>query len=288
MTIQTQVQVSTHQVPCGQYSIFDIETASDITEFERAVYLVINEHSDWDKGESHGLSYQRLADLLNIKHRSQVVRAVQSLIAKGWLSIDRQRKKDGANIYRITHHKCPPEHMPRDKDGRPKKCAIPRDTGSPTRLVAEGKLDWRAMVQWIVNKINSNWITGIVEMTVRKANELLSFGMHTIIDNTRRLIEVGLLERLSAKNEPGEFQLYPMPYPDRKKRAEPKYDRPMPLIKGWFYSFNKRWRFNRDTFEVQKEDVGGEWRYSTMDELRNINKAIYKDFQHLQTARILQ
>lgn len=274
-----EIQETTMQVPCGAYSIFDRETAADVTEFERAVYIVINEHSNWEYGESHGLSYQRLANLLNVKHRSQVVRAVKSLIAKGWLVVDRQRKRDGANIYRLTHHKCPPDKVPVDSDGRPKKCAVPFKDGSPTRLLADSTLDWRAMVQWIMSKINSDWITGVVEMTCREADRLLRFGMRTIIDNTKKLIEVGLLERLTAKNEASVFQLFPKPYPERKERKERKCkEKPLAFVKGWYYSYNKRWRLNRETEQVQCEGVDGGWQNSNMQELLNINPKIHVAF----------
>ena len=272
------VQVSTQQVPIGPHSIFD--SPEELTEFERACYLVMNEHSNWDTGITHALSYKRLANLLNVKHRSQVIRAVQSLINKGWVRVEAQRKSDKANIYKLTHHQCEPEDVPLDADNRPKKCAVPRGDGSASRLVAEGKLDWRAMVQWFVKKVNSNWVTGIVQMTVREAGNLLNFSLQTICDNVKKLTDCSLLERRSQKNQASEFQLYPKPYPDRKERTEYMWDKqPLPLIEDWYYSFNKRWRFHRETLMLQMQDEIGKWRDSSMSILMDINLKIYRDFR---------
>lgn len=272
-------QESTHQVPCGSYSIFDVEISKSVTEFERAVYLVINEHSNWELGISHALSYQKLADLLNVRHRSQVIRAVKSLIDKGWLRVEAQRKSDGANIYKITHHLCKPEDIPLDRDNRIQKCAVPSGEGSPTRQLEEKKIDWRVMVDWFVKKINSDWVTGIVEMTVREANNLVRFSRQTICDNARKMAESGLVRRISAKFRASVFQLIPKPYAERRERAECKGPRPLPKIQGWFYSYNKRWRFHEDTLELMMEEPGGRWRYTNMEELYAINPKIHRAFK---------
>ena len=281
MNDKTQVpdiQVSTQQVPIGPHSIFD--PPEELTEFERACYLVLNENSNWDTGITHALSYTRLANLLNVKHRSQVIRAIRSLINKGWVSVETQRKIDKANVYKLTHHKCEPEDVPLDADNRPQKCAVPRGEGSASRLVAEGKLDWRPMVQWFVQKVNSDWITGIVKMTVREAGNLLNFSFQTICDNVQKLVDCSLLERLSKKTQASVFQLYPKPYPDRRKRAEYMWDhKPLPLIKDWYYSYNKRWRFHRETLILQMEDEAGMWRDTSMPVLMSINMKIYRDFR---------
>jgi len=284
-----EIQVSTHQVPCGQHSIFDRDY--DVTEFERAVYLIINYHSHWDGGYSHALSYRMIADKLGVKHRSQVVRAVKSLIAKGWLSIDRQRLTDGANIYKITHHNCLPEQVPLDADQRPQKCAIPHGEGSAVVLVEEGKLSWRAMVQWFVSKIFSDWRTGIVQMSIRMANDLMSFCMQTICDNAKKLTQIGLFKRLSARNAMSEYQIYPQPYPEKHERqARQWYEKPLPLINGYYYAYNRRWRFSRENLRVQMEDVCGKWRYASMSELLEINPQIHRAFTEYidRLARMMQ
>ena len=277
-TLIPEVQESTHQVPCGPHSIFDPEQV--VPEYCRAVYLVMNYHSNYGSGITHALSYQRLAELTGVKHRSQPIRAVRWLIENGWTEKHGIRKADGANFYKLTHHKCPPEDVPWDNNNRPLKCAVPQKDGSAPELVKQGKLDWRAMVQWYVNKINSDWITGVVEMTVRKSYQLLKFGMQTICDNTKKLIECGLLNRLSPQNHASVFQLYPKPYPERKERKIPAWHKkPLALIKDWYYSYNKRWRFHRKTLRIQMKNVDGRWRDSGMSELLNINTKIHADFR---------
>ena len=272
-----EIQESTHQVPCGKYSIFDPDMK--VPEFNRAVYLRLNEHSNWDTGITRPVSNRDLAKLLNVKCGSQVNRAIKWLIKEGWLKIEGQRKSDGTHFYRLVHHKCAPDKVPLDKDNRPQKCAVPMGRGSATALLAEGKITWRVMVDWFVKKVHSNWITGVVEMTCREANKLLRFSLQTICDNAKTMCEVGLLERLSEKCQASVFQLFPKPYPERRERADYKGKKPLPLIKDWYYSYNKRWRFHKDTLQLMKKDFDGKWLDTEMSELLEINPKIYKDFR---------
>ena len=269
-----EVQETTHQVPCGSNSIFE---ADDLTGFERAVYLVINHHSFWHIGESHYLSYKTLAKLLNVKHRSQVIRAVKSLIKKGWLELIGTRKVDGANRYRVVHHKCDPSEVPLDGDRQPKKCAVQMGKGSAMQLLADGVIDWRVMLQSVIQKIYSDWVCGIVKMTVRETMKLARFTAKTVKRNTEKMLEIGLAQRLSDKFRATELQLFPKPYPQRKERKIP-YPKQMKCVKGWYYSHNKLWRFHRETFRLQMCEHGGRWRDSSMNELQKINPSIHHDF----------
>ena len=278
----SDIQETTHQVPCGKYSIMDPDLS--IPEFNRAVYLLLNQHSNWDTGITHAVSNRDLAKMLNVKYASQVNRAIKWLIKNGWVKIEGQRKSDGANLYRLVHHKCAPEEVPLDKDNRPQKCAVPMGRGSATQLLAEGKITWRVMVDWFVKKVHSDWITGIVEMTCREANKLLGFGLQTICDNSKTMREVGLLERISEKCQASVFQLFPKPYPKRRERAEYKGKKPLPLIRGWYYSYNRKWRFHSETLSLMKEDFDGKWIHSEMSELLEINPKIYKDFREYMDA----
>ena len=272
------VQESTMQVPCGKYSIFDL-SCHDLSSFDISVYLVINWKGDWDTGVSHGLSYQQIADILGVKHREQVIRSIKRLIKAGFLKKHAKRKSDGANIYEVVHHNCAPEDVPLDKDNRPQKCAIPAKAGSPMQLMAEGKLSWRLMLQWVTSKINSDWISGIVKQTVREVNQRLRFSMQTICDNAKQLCQLGLMERLSKPHEASEYQLYPGPYPDRRERADYKGKKPLPLIGDWYYSYSKRWRFHKESLRLMMEDVDGRWRDTGMSELLTINPKIHADFR---------
>lgn len=271
-----EVQESTMQVPCGPYSIFDLSCHS-LHEFDRAVYWVINEYSYWDTGVSHALSYNRLAELLNVACSSQVKRAVRHLIDAGFLKIRGRRKSDRTNIYNVIHHKCPPDQVPLDEDGRPQKCAVPRGKGSGSALLADSKISWREFVQWMINKISSDWSSGEVAMTIDKASQLLRFCRQTICDNFRKLRKVCLLQRLSSKFRAGIYRILPKPYPKRKERAAYKGKKPLKLKGDWYYSHNRRWCFHKDNFHVLMKD-GDKWRDSSMHELSKINAAIHRDF----------
>lgn len=273
----SDIQETTHQVPCGNYSIMDPDLS--IPEFNRAVYLKLNEISNWDTGITRPVSNRDLAKMLNVKYASQVNRAIKWLIKNGWVKIEGQRKSDGTNFYRLVHHKCAPDEVPLDKDNRPQKCAVPMGRGSATQLLAEGKITWRVMVDWFVKKVHSNWITGVVEMTCREANKLLGFGLQTICDNSKTMREVGLLERISEKCQASVFQLFPKPYPKRRERADYKGKKRLPLIRGWYYSYNKKWRFHKDTLRLMKKDFDGNWIDAGMSELLEINSKVYKDFR---------
>ena len=272
-----EIQESTMQVPCGPFSVFDL-TRHELSEFDRAVYVVINEHSHWDTGISHPLSYKRIAQLLNIKHHPQITRAVKSLIAAGFLKKHGTSQTTGANIYQVVHHNCAPEATPLDTDGRPQKCAVPRGQGSPTALCAAGVIAWREMMFWIVRKIHSDWTEGTSSMTVLEMRKQIRLSTKTICAIPRRLSELGLLERLSAKFRKTLFKLRPAPYPERKKRASYKGKRPLPVIGMWVYSYNKRWRFHKETHRLMMQEECGRWRDTNMAELFGINTQIHRDF----------
>ncbi len=133
-----EIQETTYQVPCGEHSIFDPE--QKVPAYEKALYLVVNEYSDWETGISHALSLRKLAGLTNVNCHSQVHRGLRWLIENGWLIVEGKRKSDGAYFYRVIQHKCDPQDTPVDKDGRPQKCAVPRGKGSPSQLLADGEI----------------------------------------------------------------------------------------------------------------------------------------------------
>lgn len=277
------IQVSTMQVPCGPFSIFDLEH-HDLPEFRRAVYLAINEHSNWDTGISHPLSYQRLSDYLNVNDLTQVAHAVRDLIADGWLFIEGRCKLTGANIYKVVHHRCDPCDVPLDRDNRPQKCAVPRGAGSPSALLAAGKITWREWVYWIVRKVHSDWTDGISRLTIKAMSKLIRFSWQNLCDIPKRLEKLGLFKRISAKFRETVLQLFPGPYPKRRKRKPYKGKRPLPYLDGWYYSYNKRWRFHKDTLRLMMEDVDGSWRHASMSELLEINSKIYHDFRDWMDA----
>ena len=240
----------------------------------------MNEHSNWDTGVSHALSLRRLAELLNVNSHSQIHRGLQWLIKHGWLIVEGKRQSDGAHYYRVIHHNCKPEDTPVDRDGRPQKCAVPRGKGSPIELLAVGEITWRLFVDWTVRKIHSCWTSGLVSMAVRETAKFANLSVKTISENSKKMSEIGLLKKLSAKFERSEYQMFPKPYPDRKERAPEVCvtKKAMKLIKGWYYSFNGLWRFEKETFRLQMRECGGRWIESNLKSLYQINKSIHHDF----------
>ena len=273
-----EIQETTHQVPCGEHSIFDPD--EKVPAFEKAVYLAVNERSNWESGVSHALSLRRLAELLNVKSHSQVHRALRWLIDNGWLLVKGKRKSDGAYFYQVVHHKCNSYDTPVDRDGRPQKCAVPMGVGSPSQLLAEGEITWRVFVDWIVRKIHSCWTSGIVKMAVRETAKLAKLSVKTISENAKKMMDIGLLERLSLKFRLSTYQLFPKPYPDRRERTPETCasKKAMKLIKGWYHSYNGLWRFHRETFHIKMREHEGSWRDSNLEELFSINRSIYQDF----------
>ena len=273
-----EIQETTHQVPCGVHSIFDPDES--VPAFEKAVYLAVNEHSNWETGVSHALSLRRLAELLSVKSHSQVHRALRWLIENGWLLVKGKRKSDGAYFYQVVHHKCNVYDMPVDRDGRPQKCAVPMGEGSPSRLLAEGQITWRVFVDWIVRKIHSCWTSGIVRMAVREACKIMGFTAKTIAENAKKMMEIGILKRLSARFRLSEYQMFPKPYPDRRERTPETCasKKAMKFIKGWYHSYNGLWRFHHKTFHIKMREHGGRWRDSNLEELFSINRSIHRDF----------
>ncbi|MCG9133144.1 hypothetical protein J5I95_15815, partial [Candidatus Poribacteria bacterium] len=260
----------------GAFSIFDL-SCHDLHEFPRAVYLIINEHSNWDTGISHALSYRCLGQLLNVDMRS-VKRGVKELIASGFLKKRGRCSKTGSNIYQVIHHKCGPEEVPLDKDGRPQKCAVPRGEGSPSAFLEAGKIHWRDFMYWIVKKIHSDWTDGTARLTLDQLCKLLRFGRQQLCNIGKKLRGLGLMKRLSAKFRAGVDQLFPGPYPKRRRRSDYKGPKPLRCIKGWYYSHNKLWKFHEDTQRLMMKETDGRWRDSNMEELYNLNAAIHRDF----------
>ena len=272
-----EIQESTHQVPCGEHSIFD--PSHKVPAFARAIYLILNQHSCWDTGITHALSLRKLSELLNVKSHSQVHRGLKWLIANGWVQVEGKRNLDGAYFYKLTHHKCLPQETPVDKDGRPQKCAMPMGAGSPSQLLSDGEISWKVFVDWMTRKVHSDWTTGIVSMSVRQACKLMGFTSETIKANAEIMMDIGLMERMSKRFRRSVYQMYPKPYPDRRERTpeECLTKRAMKCIKGWYYSFNNKWRFERDTYRLQMRD-GKTWLDTSFEKLLDINKSIHRDF----------
>ena len=280
----SEEQTSTCQVPVADYSIFNALEMREVTPAEALIYLKFNELSNWETGKTHGISYRRLHKETGIP-RSQVISCVKSLIKKGWLEKDvRNRSGKGQNTpntYRVIHHKCDIYEVPRDKDGLPKKCAMPRSEGSHFELLKNGQIDWRACLYWMVSKVYSDWKTGIVEMTVARARQLLRFSAKRIRKIRKSLQLVGLLERLSERGQAFVGQLFPKPYKKRRKRRR-ENPKGMRCDGEFFYSFNERWRVSRIDGHIEtkiEHPTGKRWRHANEFECYESNEKIYNDFK---------
>ena len=274
-SVVPEIQESTHQVPFGENSIFDSQYK--VPGFKRAVYLKINEMSNWDTGESRYISLRSLAKSLNVKSHAQVHEALKWLIDHGWLSV-LDIRDDGTYRYQVIHYQ---EETPLDKDGRPRKCAMPLGKGSVSQLLSDGEIQWRVYLDWMTRKVYSCWETGYLALTVHEAYKLIPFTFKTLKENVEKMSEIGLIKRLSANFRASEYQLFPKPYPKRKKRKKEVGLRQLREKKGWIHSFNDLWKFNRETFDIMMKTFDGMWRYSNLEELYQINKHIHRDFSNL-------
>ena len=278
-----EVQTSTCQVPVDKHSILSEYSERNVTGLATAVYLYINEHSNWKTGQSHGLSYSGIAEDMHIP-RSQVIQAINYLVESGWLKKSVRNKskahhQNTANTYLVIHHKCAPEDVPLDKDGCPKKCAMPRGEGSPTALLKDGQICWQEWLYCHILKANSDWKTGVVEMTIKQAKKVMRFSVEKICAFRKSLERVGLLETLSKPFRAWVAQLRPAPYEKRRNR---RWENPkgMPCDSKYWYSFNKRWRVSREDGHIQTLlDGTSKWRHANEFELESSNAKIYKDFK---------
>ena len=282
------VQKSTFQLPCGEHSALDAMLNRVLLPIDAAVLTVFNYHSKYETGNTHALSYSKIAEMMGAK-RPTIIGSINRCIEKGYLE-KKIRGGNKANVYRVIHHNCAPEQVPLDKDGRPKKCAVPRGEGSAMERMKAGEITWREMLYWTVKKVLSDWTTGVVTFTIKEARKWIAFGTQTIVAIRQRLVDVGLLELLSAKFRASVFQLYPRPYLKRRTRRI-AFKKPLRSDSSWYYSYNELWRICRKTGDIQmKED--GRWLYTSDYHLEEINDKIYKDFMHyrqviLSTARFL-
>ena len=278
-------QLSTCQVPCGTFSIFDALTAKEVTQAECWVYCVINENSNWRTGISHALSYAVLAKRCDMK-RTAVIACINGLIEKGWLeknvrNATERHSQNAANTYRVIHHKCEPHEVPLDKDGCPKKCAVPRGPGSPFQLVEAGTLSWKAALYWIRAKIESDWTTGVVEMTIAQAKNLIGMTAKTISAIRKALEQVGLAERTSRAFCKWTAILFPKPYEKRRKRRT-ENPKGMRCDGEFYYSFNEAWRVSRKDGHIERKFEGtSKWRHANAAELQSANLKIYADLKKI-------
>lgn len=274
-------QEDTCQVPVGDYTIFDALRDREIPTGAAAVYLVLNEASNWSTGWTHHLSYSEIERRMGLSMpRSTIISHVQSLQSEGWIAeTNHHSDKNKGNTYRLVHHNCDPLDAPRDKDGFPKKCAMPRGAGSVYDKLAAGMITWQSFLFWHLLKMLSDWTNGIVSLTYNQAREWLKFGQQTISNIKKELLSAGFFQRLSSAFQAFTCQLFPKPYPKRRKRRQ-ENPKSMKLIDGFYYSFNEEWRVSRDSGQIQRSEPGSSrWRHANEFELENANLKIFNDFK---------
>ena len=273
------VQASTCQIPVGEHSIFYAARDRELPTGAVAVYLVLNESSRWSTGWTHHLSYSEIAKRMGgSMSRSMVVAHIQTLINNSWIA-ETNRHENKGNTYRLVHHKCDPMDAPRDKDGLPLHCAMPRSTGSAYEKLANGEISYQSFLYWHLLKMLSDWATGVVSLTYAQTREWLAFAGSTISNIKKELERVGFFQRLSGRFQTFVCQLFPKPYPKRRRR---RHDNPksMKLIDGFYYAFNEKWRVSRETGEIHTKVEGtNKWRHASEYELENANKKIFNDFK---------
>lgn len=278
-TREFEFQADTMQVPCGEHSILSALRVGDVTAIEALVYLTLNHASTWDSGKTWRISGRELARSLGISNR-YVRSALERLEAKGWISTistSWQGKR-----YQLVHHRCDPEDVPVDDDGKPLKFAVPRGAGGPVERLSAGDISWKACLVWIVYKFNSDWITGeTYPRTMLKLAKKCGFAPNTIVVLIQELVDVDMLHRLSKRHEKSVFQLYPKPH---VKEVEPKPKRKFRKERGittdgvHWYSQNRQYRCSRETAEIEKRKRGGKWAAVLDRDFQNIPPAIRRDF----------
>ena len=274
-------QETTMQLAIGRYSIFDREMPTETlaTQQEQRVFLEINRLSNWQSGWSHGLSYTRLSKLTGINDRT-VKQLVKNLIAKGWL--ERKRRGNLPNTYRVIHHQCDPEAAPRDRDGYPLKCAVPVGDGSPLDDTTP-PIHWKVCVAWYKAKIQSDFITGvIIDFSIEKMRQVMAVTAKTATWIREQWEALGLAKRLTGKYQAAIYQLYPKPYAKRRKR---RHENPkgMRCDEKCYYSYNEEWKISKADAQIWMKEVEG-WRPANKEELYRANDKIHRDFMALESA----
>ena len=284
-----KIQENTHQVPCGPHSLINECHSLKVQPFAVCVYLLLNYYSNWDTGQTHGISLREIAKKLCVfdpdtPHTSigRVANAIRLLVAGGW--IEKNVRGNGqANTYKIIHHNCAPREIPLDSDGRPKKCAVPYGEGSAFEKMFDGVISWKACLLHTIAKVVSDWTTGSVQFTIAEARKWLRFSRQTICNLRKSLVEKGLFEEIGHRARGFFAKILPAPYEKRRKRRDHQQAKGMRTDGNFYYSYNERWKVCRQTGKFYTKEMG-RWRSATEYELERTNSKILRDFVILRDA----
>ena len=219
--IPQEYQEQTHQVPKGPGSLFMSLENKKITASQAIILLLMNYWGDWNKGKSKFLSYRTLVKWTGLK-LSRVIGIISFLKSFGWITPIKAKGK--ANRYEQTHHQeLDPDEADylASNDPLDKKFAMPYGPGSPIQRMINGEISWQACLCWCVYKLNSNFNTGVTDaISIMKMAKLTRLGHQTVSSANAELIQVGLMQRLTPKNQASQFQLYPKPHEKEEKKDD--------------------------------------------------------------------
>ena len=277
-----EVQESTMQIPIGVFSMLDALIEGTAKAFDAMIHLCYNSFGNWDLGLSHSLSIRNVGKLFNVSPQ-YVQQALKRLTGGSWLK--RISGLHKASKFQVTHHLCEVDDMPYDKDGRPLKCAMPRGVGGLFERLGAGDIHWKAVLIWILMKIESDWCTGItIPISVAQLRKWTRFGTSDICKYLQQLIDAGMLRKHSRRlHEAQVYQLLPKP-PDTRTERQPEQEwtyRNMRAEGPLRYSFNELWRVNVDTgdYEYREDKKSRFRRASDYMVIQEMPKSMKADFE---------
>lgn len=262
---------STFQLPIGEFSAMSGLRLGHLSPAEAMISVVLHYRSNWTSGKTWRSSLRELSKLTGMSIR-YIREKLSDLMDSGWLSYISKGSNVGSR-YQLVHHNCDGSEVPTDKNGRPLKCAIPQGKGGILERLFAGDICWKSALIWLMLKIHSDWKTGVTHcISIDTLRKWVGMSHRTVIDCLKELTTAGLLERISAKHEIGQYQLYPKPDGKPKGVYRPKrekYDnvsRAMRIDGDWRLSFNELWRLNVETGEIETRQSrhNGLWRGLTL------------------------
>ena len=246
-----EIQEDTMQVPFDSFSMMDAMMDGTEKTFDAAIYQYYNAHSHWDFGESHSKSIREVGQTFSVSPQ-YVQQAVSRLTGK-WM--ERMSGKHKISKFKLVHHLCEKEEVPLDRDGRPRKCAMPRGNGGLFERMQAGDIGWKSVMIWMVLKTESDFRTGVTKpIGIKEICKRTRFGTTTVCDCIKELEEAGMLKKLERRPQEAQaYQLHPKPYTEPRPRtpeAERSW-RAMRVQGNWRYSFNEQWRINVETLDIE-------------------------------------
>ena len=298
--IPYEFEADTMQVPRGQFSVLWELANGKLTSAEAMIYLCLNHGSTWNSGATWSMSGPYLSKILGKGMSRRYVRdTLSNLTNKGWIKAVDKNSPSGYR-YRLQHHRCDPEDVPVNKDGKPLKFAVPRGPGGPLERCMDGEISWKAALVWIVLKRRSNWKAHEDTAGQTKSSTMLELSkrcrisLPTYQNLITELTQTGMLHRLTPKSQQAIFQLYPKPFPKpdgtpAQRQQEWAGGRAIETDGEYWYSDNNRYRCSREyPHDIERRQRGGMWkRISDYEKHQEMPQAILRDFERAIEAKHL-